>query len=286
MAEIIRSRVFERAWRVGLAAGAGAAGIGGAVLLATSAGAGPEQIQFPANYASWEKYAVVDRYDSKQYRELYTSPEAVKAVREGKPIPDGTVIAMAIHSAKVDAAGAPLKDDTGRFIKNELTGVTVMEKRAGWGTPVPEEWRNGDWQYASFTKDGKPNEQANTNIKACFVCHKPHEKQDFVISLASLAGKFPTGPVAQKSGQFDVNVAGFSFGPGELKVPAGQTVTWTNGDDSPHQITVTNPAEPANKTGILLKGESATLKFDKAGSYEYGCALHPAMKGKIEVTGE
>lgn len=86
-----------------------------------------------------DKYASVDRYDNKQYRELYTSPAAVKAVREGKPIPDGTVIAMAIHSAKLDDKGAPVKDASGRFVKDKLTGVTVMEKRKGFGESVPEE---------------------------------------------------------------------------------------------------------------------------------------------------
>jgi plastocyanin len=255
------------------------AALGG--LVAATGRAGPEQISFPADYAKWEKYAIVDRYDNKQYRELYTSPAAVKAVREGKPIPDGTVIAMAIHSAKLDDKGAPLKDASGRFIKDKLTAVTVMEKRQGWGASVPEEWRNADWQYASFTADGKPNAEANANIKSCFVCHKPHEKQDFVISLASLAGKFPTAAVAMKSGQFDVNITGFAFGPGAVRVPAGQVVTWTNGDDSPHQISVSG--RPL-RTGVLLKGESATLQFEEAGTYEYGCALHPNMKGKIEVT--
>ena len=127
-------------------------------------------------------------------------------------------------------------------MKDKLTGVTVMEKRKGWGASVPEEWRNADWQYASFTPDGKPNEKANAGIKACFVCHKPHEKQDFVISLAQLAGKFPSGPVALKSGMHDVNINGFAFGPGSMKVAAGQPVTWTNGDDSPHQITVAGQA--------------------------------------------
>ena len=73
--------------------------LGVAGLLAATGMAGPEQIVFPKDYATWEKYAIVDRYDNKQYRELYTSPAAVQAVREGKPIPDGTVIAMAIHSA-------------------------------------------------------------------------------------------------------------------------------------------------------------------------------------------
>ena len=249
--------------------------------LAASVMAAPEKIAFPHGYEKWMLYATVDRYDSKQYRELYTSPEAVKAVREGRPIPDGTVIVMAIHSAKVDDKGVPQKDGKGRFIKEKLAGVTVMEKRKGSGASVPEEWRNGDWQYAAFTHDGKPNEKANASIKNCFVCHKPHEKQDFVISLAQLAGKFPTGPVAMKAGMHDVNIQGFSFGPTVMKVAPGQPVTWTNADDSPHQITVS--AKPL-RTAVLLKGQSASLTFDEPGTFGYICGQHPSMKGTVEVS--
>jgi hypothetical protein len=122
--------------------------------------AGPEQISFPQGYEKWTRYATVDRYDTKQYRELYTSPEAVKAVREGRPIPDGTVIAMAIYSAKLDDKGVPARDANGRFVKDKLGGVTVMEKRKGWGASIPDDWRNGDWQYASFQADGTPNEKS------------------------------------------------------------------------------------------------------------------------------
>ena len=251
-------------------------------VLAASLSVGPESIAFPNDYEKkMTLYATVDRYDSKQYRELYTSAEALKAVREGRPIPDGSVIVMAIHSAKVDDKGVPVKDEKGRFMKDQHSAVTVMEKRKGWGASVPEEWRNADWQYASFNADGTPNAKANANIKACFVCHKPHEKQDYVISLAQLTGKFPTGAVAMKSGMHDVNISGFTFAPASMKVAAGQPITWTNADDSPHQVTV---IDKGLRTPVLLKGESTSLVFKEAGTFGYICGLHPAMKGTIEVT--
>ena len=270
---------MKRYQKIAAAVSLCAAAAGG--VLAASATADPALIAYPKDYEKWSLYATVDRYDSKQYRELYTSPEAVKAVREGRPVPDGTVIVMAIHSAKVDDKGVPQKDAKGRFIKDKLTGVTVMEKRKGWGASIPDDWRNGDWQYAAFTHEGKPNEKANASIRNCFVCHKPHEKQDFVISLAQLAGKFPTGPVAMKSGQHDVNITGFTFGPAVVKVGVGQPITWTNGDDSPHQVTV---ADKGLRTPVLLKGQSTTLSFDQPGTFGYICGLHPGMKGTVEVT--
>ena len=83
-----------------------------------------------------------------------------------------------------------------------------------------------------------------------------------------------------KSGPADVTVAGFVFGPSALKVSARQAVTWTNNDDTPHQITVTGSNQ---RSEVMLKGQSATLKFDAAGNIAYICGLHPSMKGTIEV---
>src|SRR5947207_46596 len=53
-----------------------------AVVLAVSVArldAGPEKIAFPANWKEHVLYATLDRYDTKQYRELYGTPDAVRA---------------------------------------------------------------------------------------------------------------------------------------------------------------------------------------------------------------
>ena len=253
-----------------------------AAVLATRVAAGPEDIAFPSGYDKWERYGQVDRHDIKQYRELYAKPEVVKAVREGKPVPNGAVLAMATFAAQADDKGVPLKDANGRFLKGKPIGVSVMEKRQGWGAKIPAELRNGDWQYAVFLVDGKPNQKANADTRSCFNCHKPHDKQDFVISLASLSGTMPTGAMARPSGPGTVSIAEFLFGPQKVTVRAGQTISWTNVDDSPHQVTV--QGESTLRTPVILKGQSTALQFDHVGSYTYICGLHPNMKGQIEVT--
>jgi plastocyanin len=247
-----------------------------AAAVALTAHAGPEKITFPENYDKGVLYATVDRADTKQYRELYTSAEVVKAVREGKPVPHGTVLTMVIYAAKVDEKGVPVKDANGRFVKDRLTGITVMQKGQGWGAEYPPELRNGEWEYSSFTPDKQFNPKAN--FKACFECHKPHEKQDYVISLAKLAGTFPAAAAKPKSGATDVNIAAFVFGPGKITVAPGQSVSWTNTDDSPHQISVAG-----RKTGVLLRGQSEALAFNSEGLFDYICSLHPSMKGQVEV---
>ena len=254
--------------------------VGAGVLMAQGT-VGPKDVALPQGFEKWQMYQQVNRHDTKQYRELYAKPEVVKAVREGKPAPSGTVLVMAIFGAQVDADGKPTRDAKGNFIKGKPVGVTVMEKRAGWGASVPEAWRNADWQYASYLPDGKPNEKANANIKACFECHIPHAKQDFVISLAGLSGT-ALGAAQRPSGPGSVAIAEFLFGPEKVSVKAGQTITWTNLDDSPHQVTV--QGETTFRTPVVLKGQSTSLQFNDAGTYGYICGLHPGMKGEIVVT--
>ena len=251
-----------------------------AALVAASAWAGPEKINFPAGYLRGVLYQTLDRHDIKQYRELYTQPEVVDAVRKGKPIPGGAVITLVQWSVEQDASGNPIKGPDGRFVKKEIVGHTVMEKRAGWGADYPADWpRNGEWEYAAFTADGRPNAKANANNKACFTCHEPHAKQDYVISLAKLANTFPGAQAANKAPKGDVNIAGFAFLPAKISAPAGKPLTFINTDDTPHQISVAN----GPKTAVFLRGQRASLTLDKPGEYNYVCGLHPSMKGVIDV---
>lgn len=151
-----------------------------AVSLTAAVRAGGDKVAFPETYAKGVLYTTVDRPDNKQYRELYTSAEAIAALKAGKPIPSGTVITMVNFKAKLNAAGEPEKDANGRFIKGELAGYAVMEKRTGWGTEYPADTRNGEWEYQAFKADKTVNDKAN--LKNCFTCHKPYDKQDFVFS--------------------------------------------------------------------------------------------------------
>jgi plastocyanin len=183
------------------------------------------------------------------------------------------------YKAQVDGQGNPLRDRHGRFLKGDLVGYAVMEKRAGWGAEYPDDLRNGEWEYSTFTADRKFNDKAN--FKACFQCHKPHDGQDFVISYPAMAGRTAVAAAPPPPGAGGaVTISGFVFAPGGITVDAGKPVVWTNSDDSPHQVSVTGTSL---KTGFLLKGQSATLTFADAGVFNYICALHPSMKGSVEV---
>jgi len=252
---------------------------GALAVAATAIQAGPEKIAFPANYKDHVLYATIDRYDTKQYRELYASAAAVQAAKEGKPLPSGTVLTLVQYKAQVDAQGTPLKDAKGRFMKGDLIAYAVMEKRTGWGTEYGDDIRNGEWEYSAFGADGKFNDKAN--YKACFQCHKPHDQIDYVISYPALAGRTMVATAAPApAGSLGVNIGAFTFGPPGVTITPGKTITWTNTDESPHQVTV---AGTPLKTGFLLKGQNASLTFKDEGVFNYNCALHPNMKGTVQV---
>ncbi|MBL8511952.1 MAG: cytochrome P460 family protein [Betaproteobacteria bacterium] len=240
--------------------------------------AGGEKIAFPEGFEKGVMYGTVDRYDNKQYRELYASKAAVDAVKAGKPIPSGTVLTLVQYKAQLDDKGEPKKDANGKFMKGDLVAYTVMEKRAGWGAEYPAEKRNGEWEYQSFKADKTVNDKADLNT--CFTCHKPFEKQDFVISLAKLAGTAPGAKAVPKAGTV-VSIAEFKFGPEKAEAKVGEKITWANTDASPHQVSIGGPN--GERTAVMLQGQTAELKFDKPGTYTYICGLHPSMKGTIEV---
>jgi hypothetical protein len=157
------------------------------LLLATASSAGPEKVAFPVGYKTNQVlYTTVDRSDNKTVRDLYASREAVQMARAGQPLPSGSVITMEVYKARIDDKGAPLQDANGRFMKDALTGIFVMEKRTGWGTEYADDLRNSEWEYARFTPDGKPFEKGDTT--ACLQCHKPMSGQDFVFTMPQLIG--------------------------------------------------------------------------------------------------
>jgi plastocyanin len=74
----------------------------------------------------------------------------------------------------------------------------------------------------------------------------------------------------------------FAFAPNELTVPIGAEVTWVNQDDVPHTATSTTKPK-AFDSGTLDTDQTYSHAFSKAGEYEYFCAVHPKMTGRIIV---
>lgn len=78
----------------------------------------------------------------------------------------------------------------------------------------------------------------------------------------------------------EVMIEDFKFAPKEIRISVGDTIKWTNLDTAPHTATDNNDKFDS---GTLAKGESFSMTFDEAGTYDYICTIHPYMKGTVIV---
>jgi hypothetical protein len=70
------------------------------------------------------------------------------------------------------------------------------------------------------------------------------------------------------------------FSPASSTIAVGDTVTWTNNGQAPHNATAD---DGSFKTPTLENGQSASHTFNQAGTFSYICTIHPQMKGTIRV---
>ena len=75
-----------------------------------------------------------------------------------------------------------------------------------------------------------------------------------------------------------VNVSGFTFLPGAVRVIAGQPVHWTNTSFAQHTITAD---DGSFDSGLMSAGDTFDMVFDLPGIYQYYCQLHggPELDG-------
>ncbi len=88
------------------------------------------------------------------------------------------------------------------------------------------------------------------------------------------ASALPTGAT------MEVAIDNFAFGPTDLTVGVGTTVTWTNRDDIPHTVVST---EKVFKSKVLDTDEKFSFTFSTPGIYPYFCSIHSKMTGKVVV---
>jgi plastocyanin len=77
------------------------------------------------------------------------------------------------------------------------------------------------------------------------------------------------------------------YDPSPLTVKPGTSVTWTNNDSSIHTVTSGLPEKGDVGTlfdsSLINPGMTFVHIFDKQGTFDYSCTLHPFMHGQIIV---
>ena len=118
---------------------------------------------FPKDFVLYHETIDVARKTSSR---SFANRAAVKAAREGKPLPSGSMVVVE------NSAGG------------EVKGYSAMEARAGWGAAIPELLRNGDWNYALFDA---AKQRREFNYARCLACHKPKADSSYLFGLDDLA---------------------------------------------------------------------------------------------------
>jgi aldose sugar dehydrogenase len=94
------------------------------------------------------------------------------------------------------------------------------------------------------------------------------------------------------------DLADKAFNPATINIKVGDTVTWTNNDPVIHTVVQGSPTLPSPqstirpeasttttgfKSGFLSQGMTFKHTFDKPGTFNYYCSVHPTMIGKVVV---
>lgn len=82
------------------------------------------------------------------------------------------------------------------------------------------------------------------------------------------------------AGSTIVVIRRFAFGPADLRMRAGDRVTWINCDEDQH----TSTADGGQwSSPLLAPGDGFTQTFPTAGEFPYHCEPHPFMIGRVIV---
>jgi plastocyanin len=80
-----------------------------------------------------------------------------------------------------------------------------------------------------------------------------------------------------------VKIIDYNYAPLRITVAAGTKVTFNNTGTQPHNAAGADAG--GWDTGLLAKGETASVTFNQPGTYNFTCTPHPSMIGQVIVTG-
>jgi plastocyanin len=85
---------------------------------------------------------------------------------------------------------------------------------------------------------------------------------------------------AHTSASATVTMADFFFSPSSVTVAVGDTISWRNTGQAPHNATAD---DGSFRTPDLNNGQSASHTFSRTGTFSYICTIHPNMRGTVRV---
>ena len=102
-----------------------------------------------------------------------------------------------------------------------------------------------------------------------------------VAACSSDTADTTAAPDGSAGAEVAVTIDNFAFTPGSPPLLVGDSVIWTNNQAATHTTTA---ASGDWDSGPLKVGSQFGFTFTEAGSFDYFCSIHPAMKGTIVVS--
>jgi len=116
------------------------------------------RVKFPENLDQLVHYTTVKRGNVTEH--ILTTREAMEAVKNGQPIPDGTHFVLADHR------------------DGKIYRYFVMQKGGDFGADYDDRRRTGDWQFQWFWPDKTVN--MNENTARCQSCHRSQATSEYL----------------------------------------------------------------------------------------------------------
>lgn len=99
------------------------------------------------------------------------------------------------------------------------------------------------------------------------------------VTTAAAVSTVPPGRAVQ------IVMRSLAFNPPVVQAKVGQTVTWINEDNAPHNVTYVSGPSFRSSRPKLRPGSRFSLTVHQAGTIHYYCSIHPWMTATIVVTG-
>jgi len=93
---------------------------------------------------------------------------------------------------------------------------------------------------------------------------------------------FLLAPARAEAATQHVAMENYAYSQSALTIQVGDTVTWTNHDQAPHDV-VTTSGPASLQSPMLAQGESWSFTFTVPGTYSYYCSVHPDMRAQVIV---
>lgn len=237
-----------------------------------------DRVGFPTDYATkFRQLYRFDRVDTRQVRTIYGNDAAASVeLGQGLNYPYGAVLVMETWPSLQTPQGVPVLDAEGRFQKNPAGQPTlfVMRKEQGFGAAYGPN-RNGEWEYVAYRADGSYQTRPEASA-SCAICHlQAGQTRDWTFRVLPFYIQGGSGAAA------DMVIKDYKYLPGVLRVGIGSTVTLYNDDLIEHTLTDTTAG--GGDSGLIAAGKSISIRFTQPGEFNFGCRLHPAMRGRIIV---